>query len=159
LSLNLVGRTKVRTPATTIERGLESLDVRTDPQTRLNWRWKQKKCIHFLSHLKIHFLKDVEKYSCKQSCFQIGSRMILLSKVWCRQWNKVDLTIWFCPWLKSSGSIFQTFFCLEYKLRNVFFKNFDKFKKRVPNFWLRAKMENRKGGEKQWERYRREWNF
>jgi hypothetical protein len=117
------------------------------------------KSIYFLSHLKIYFLKDVKKYSCRQTCFQIGSRMILLSKVWCRQWNKVDLTIWFCPWLKSSRSIFQTFFCLEYKLRNVFFKNFDKFKKRVPNFWLRAKMENRKGGEKQWERYRREWNF
>jgi hypothetical protein len=36
LALNLVGRTTVRSLATAIGRGLEPLDVRTDPQTRLN---------------------------------------------------------------------------------------------------------------------------
>jgi hypothetical protein len=38
-------------PATAIGRGLEPLDVRTDPRTRLNWWCKQKKLnIYFLCH-------------------------------------------------------------------------------------------------------------
>ncbi|MCI80863.1 hypothetical protein A2U01_0102134, partial [Trifolium medium] len=43
-ALDLVGRTTVRSPATTIERGLKSLDVRTDSRTRsggpvAGYRW------------------------------------------------------------------------------------------------------------------------
>jgi hypothetical protein len=37
------------------------------------------------------------------------------------------------PLFENSGFIFQTFFCLEYELRNVFSENFEKKKKRGRN--------------------------
>jgi hypothetical protein len=43
LTLNLLERTTVQFPATAIERELEPLDAKTEPQTRFNWWWKTKK--------------------------------------------------------------------------------------------------------------------
>jgi hypothetical protein len=44
---NLVEKITVRFLATAIRRGLEPLDDRTEPRTKLNWWWKQrkKKCL------------------------------------------------------------------------------------------------------------------
>jgi hypothetical protein len=51
----------------------------------------------------------------------------------------------FCPWLKSSERVFRTFFCLEYKFRNVFSEilpnlHSENFEKRVPNFSFKGKI-------------------
>jgi hypothetical protein len=65
-------------PAITFDRGLEPLDIKANPQIRLNWWWKKKKSIKKRNRIKTYrLILDFLGWNCYQRQFISGGILLI----------------------------------------------------------------------------------